>query len=81
MISVYRQPISRSIFPKIAFFYWFFSSGSFFILLTRAEIKAFNWLKALISASVSKNKKKSTSRKELVKITAVSGYVNMLYKD
>ena len=53
-------------------FYWFVSSGSFF-LLTQAEKRAFNQLKAVISAYVSKNK---TVRKQPVKRTAILGHVN-----
>ena len=34
-------------FQNSGSFYWFFSSNSFFLLLTYAEIKAFYWLKAL----------------------------------
>ena len=56
-------------------FYWFFSSGSFF-LVTYAEIRAFNWLKALFFCL--SQQKKRTALKKLQKTTTFSGHVNRL---
>ena len=53
------------------FFLLLFFQAAFFLLLTYAEIKAVNWLKALFFLE-------SAKKKKLPKRTAFSGHLNQL---